>query len=182
MGAIEFARDIGAVARAAAASAPDRAPPVFSKVLLKEVVHHINEDFAEFCQRTAEYFHTSEQRCALLVATRLADPKSYPFFEAARETWRSGQMDAQVYADQMAANGLKNVRQFIKGFRVEMPLQQWKQMIRNRFWSNFGCLSDQQIEAGLEEMGEFKEFQKEGDPTTIVFYDNFVFITGQLGA
>eukprot|EP00429_Kryptoperidinium_foliaceum_P064430 CAMPEP_0176069590 /NCGR_PEP_ID=MMETSP0120_2-20121206/34747_1 /TAXON_ID=160619 /ORGANISM="Kryptoperidinium foliaceum, Strain CCMP 1326" /LENGTH=307 /DNA_ID=CAMNT_0017403227 /DNA_START=91 /DNA_END=1014 /DNA_ORIENTATION=+ len=183
LGAIEFARTISDVAHDAAGATGTDKPVLFSKVLLKEVVHHINDDFGEFCQKIAEYFRTegrSNPNCQLLIATRLAEPKSYPFFESAKEAWRSHQMDAQVYVDSMKANGFTTVRQVVKGFRVEMPVQQWKQMVRNRFWSNFGDLSDQQIAQGLEEMGDFKEFQKEGDPSTLVFYDNFVFITGQV--
>jgi len=122
----------------------------FDRMLLKEMAHHIPEE------ERAEAFTGLANLLApggrLLILTRPHSP-DYPLFADARTEW---QKDTPAtfhpgLEDALRAAGLK-VETKPEAFPMALPKSVWYDMVRQKFWSCFSNLSDEQLEAGIKEL------------------------------
>lgn len=123
-------------------------------VLLKEILHHLETPF-----QVAELFGylkngVVEPGGRVVVVTRPKKEVDYPFFQKAYDVWVSAQPDAEEWAASLRSKGFLDVSIATHSFDVELELDVWCDMIRNRFWSTFAGFSDEEIETGISEIRE----------------------------
>lgn len=122
----------------------------FDRLLLKEMAHHIPEE-----ERKSSFEGLAdllEPGGKLLILTRPHDP-DYPLFAASRLEWQKD-TPASFHPgleDALRAAGLK-VETTSEAFPMALPKKVWYDMIRQKFWSCFSNLSDEQLEAGIKEL------------------------------
>lgn len=180
-------------------------PPVYHTWLFKEVVHHFPENsiepgsFKDVFTLLHKYFSEKGQQACdatryerltasnlwpedfrALIITRPHDPSHFPFFEKARQAWKKDQAPAEHIVAMLeecgfVASGCAKVSCEIHDFPVKMPFRQYKDMIRARFWSNFGDLTDVELEEGIREIE--LTFSHLFDDDLIEFPDKQVFIS-----
>ena len=153
------------------------APPnSYDRVLLKEVVHHVESHDA-----LREMF--SGLRGCLrvggicLIVTRPSTEIDYPFFDKAKTVWIAHQPKASFYTSIMTAAGFGNVKVEMHDFPVTMPLSQWTGMVANRMWSTFAeeHFSEDELLEGLREIEA--KYKKDGEDA-VSFNERMVFIRG----
>ena len=165
----------------------------FNKIYLKEVIHHIDDSVVQFATNIRQYFEKKKldknQQCSLVVMTRKSNCDHYPFFKKAKENWsKCGQRSADEYIIDLKQAGFKNVECIEKEYKIEISIKIWKNMIRNRFWSIFSPLTEQEIEDGFEELNWSEWLKSKGndngkkydDDSVIVFYDKLNFLRASL--
>ncbi|MFM8330726.1 MAG: class I SAM-dependent methyltransferase [Candidatus Methylumidiphilus sp.] len=135
----------------------------FSKVLLKEVVHHI-PDRATFWQYLRGRLPADGR---LLIVTR-PQAIALPLFEDAKAGFRRKQPHSDALLAELAAAGFATELR-LHPYEFTLPKATWFAMIRQRFMSDLAVFSDAEIEAGLAEI----DAQYPGDslliPDTIVY-------------
>ena len=120
----------------------------YDKVLMKSMIHHIpSTDLPELYRGIYRQLH---QGGILLTQTRpvIVD---YPFFQAALEEWIKQTHTVDILAKYQEEAGF-SVSYKTYYYPVQISKNQWLEMIRNRFWSNFSYLNDEELEAGITEL------------------------------
>jgi trans-aconitate methyltransferase len=137
----------------------------FSKMLLKEVIHHISEreDFWKNVYDALPY------RGKLLIITRPQNI-AFPFFNAAKEVFAKNQPPYELFEDQLRKCGFE-VETTKRSHTFPLIKESWYEMLRYRFMSDLGVFSDKEIEEGIVEI----ETNYKGE--TIDIIDNLIFIT-----
>jgi ubiquinone/menaquinone biosynthesis C-methylase UbiE len=137
------------------------------RVLLKEIVHHL-----PVADLPALYKGLGRQLApgGLLLTVTRPQEVDYPLFEAARRVWRANQPAAEVFESACTAAGLSVVRSEAV-YTATLPKERWFAMVRSRFWSTFSAMTDEELEAGIQEL----EAQHAG--VTLTFRDRLILIT-----
>ncbi len=137
----------------------------FSKMLFKEVIHHIpdREDFWE------TLYPTFPQSGKLLIITRPQNI-AFPFFRSAKEVFSQNQPSKKLLESELHRGGFDiTTRQ--RSHTFTLPKEDWYAMLRHRFMSDLGVFSDEEIEEGI------KEIDSEYHGDTIDIVDHLIFIT-----
>lgn len=137
----------------------------FNKILLKEVVHHIDER-ERFWKNL---YATLPNEGKLLIITRPQNI-AFPLFKAAKEAFAQNQPLHTIFELQLKACGFKVITTLRK-HPFTLSKEIWYEMLRHRFMSDLGIFSDEEIEAGIREL-EIIYPEK-----TIDIIDNLIFIT-----
>lgn len=135
----------------------------FDKVLLKEVVHHIQP-------REPLWQHLRGKlpgRGRLLIVTRPQDT-ALPLFEQAKEAFRSKQPHHDTLLAELASCGFAATLK-IHPYRFSLDKAVWFDMIRHRFMSDLAGFSDAEIGAGLVEIDGKHPGQEIEIPDTIFY-------------
>lgn len=140
----------------------------FDRILLKEVVHHMGTSFSR-----RETFKAMQRRLTatgkLVIATRPRVP-AYPFFPAALDNWMKNQPDSEDILEDLRAVGyLASSR--TESYPCSLDRKVWQSMVKDRIWSTFSGFSDQELEAGCQQIPE-------GDP--LEFDEIMVLITAEI--
>ncbi|OLF06924.1 class I SAM-dependent methyltransferase [Actinophytocola xanthii] len=139
---------------------------LFDAVLLKEVIHHVNDPPATI--------HALARRLAsggrLLVAM-LPPTIDYPLFPAALARYNRGKLTPDHVAGWMADAGL-HVTTSAEQHQVDMPTEQYLDMVNDRYLSLLARFTDTEIAAGIR----YIQRQHPGD--SITFTDRFAFVLG----
>ena len=135
----------------------------FTKVLLKEAVHHIPA-------RETLWRYLREKLPAqgrLLIVTRPQDT-ALPLFEQAKEAFRRNQPHQEALLLELESCGFATD---LKSHPYSFPLDKatWFGMIRNRFMSDLAGFSEAEIEAGLREIDARHPGQELEIPDTILY-------------
>lgn len=144
----------------------------YDRLLMKEVVHHIEADklgetFTGICSQL-------KPGGRVLIVTRPSKDIEYPFFKAAYEVWQQDQAECSVYVDVLLKAGFASVETRIKPYPCVIEKAQWFRMIKQRFWSTFSNFTEEELDAGIKELEEKYELQ-----THLEFTDKLVFITAE---
>jgi len=124
----------------------------FDRLLLKEMVHHIEDSSL---QSTFDgLFDKSSPGARLLVITRLSTGVEYPFFKAAFAEWEKHQLEYSVYEEALQKAGFKLVETKIKPYPCTIAKADWIRMVQQRFWSTFSHFSEEELAAGVAELLE----------------------------
>lgn len=137
----------------------------FTKLLLKEVIHHIG-DREHFWKNV---YDALPQGGKLLIITR-PQHIAFPFFAAAKEVFARNQPPYKLFESQLIESGF-DVTTTQRSHTFTLPKESWYEMIRHRFMSDLGVFSDEEIEAGI------CEIDKDSPKETIEIIDNLIFIT-----
>lgn len=137
----------------------------FSKMLLKEVIHHIS-DRARFWHNTYTALPNGGK---LLIITR-PQQTAFPFFDAAKAAFAQNQPPHEIVETELRECGFEIITSR-NSHTFTLPKESWYEMLRHRFMSDLGVFSDTEIEEGILEI----ESRYEGD--TIDIIDHLIFIT-----
>ncbi|KAJ1455434.1 S-adenosyl-L-methionine-dependent methyltransferase [Pelagophyceae sp. CCMP2097] len=117
------------------------------RVILKEVVHHLDD-------RTAFFRDVRENRLEqggyVLVVTRPQHDIDYPFWPAASAVWAAAQPSTDDVVAELKAAGFDDVSETVEVFGVGLALNVWLEMIKQRFWSTFSNFNDDELEQGCD--------------------------------
>lgn len=137
----------------------------FSKMLLKEVIHHIS-DRARFWHNTYTALPNGGK---LLIITR-PQHISFPFFDAAKAAFAQNQPPHEIVETELIECGFE-ITTSRKSHTFTLPKESWYEMLRHRFMSDLGRFSDYEIEEGILEV----DSRYTGD--TIDIIDHLIFIS-----
>lgn len=137
----------------------------FTKMLLKEVIHHI--DKREIFWKNV--YESLPHEGKLLIITR-PQHIAFPFFKAAKEVFARNQPPHELFETQLRECEF-NVQTTLRSHTFTLPKESWYEMLRHRFMSDLGVFSDQEIEEGIREIEE----NHQGEVIDII--DNLIFIT-----
>lgn len=137
----------------------------FTKMLLKEVIHHIDER-ETFWLGT---YNALPVYGKLLIITR-PQHIAFPFFDAAKEAFARNQPPHEIIETELLKSGF-DVNTSRRSHTFTLPKKSWYEMLRHRFMSDLGVFSDQEIEEGIEEI------ESRYDGETIDIIDHLIFIT-----
>lgn len=137
----------------------------FSKILFKEVIHHIQE--REVFWKTLYRHLPPEGR--LLIITR---PKNiaFPFFASAKAAFERNQPSQESIETELHRGGFQTTVHH-RSHTFTLPKQDWYTMLRHRFMSDLGVFSDAEIEEGI------LEIEENYHSDTINIVDNLIFIS-----
>ncbi|MBV5321269.1 MAG: methyltransferase domain-containing protein [Sulfuricurvum sp.] len=137
----------------------------FTKMLFKEVIHHLPERGAFW-----KLLHPIlPQGGKMLIITR---PKNiaFPFFASAKEVFARHQPSQELIETELKEGGFEIITH-LRSHTFTLAKEDWYTMLRHRFMSDLGVFSDEEIEAGIEEIESI--YTEE----TIDIIDNLIFIT-----
>lgn len=137
----------------------------FSKLLLKEVIHHIDER-ERFWQAVYAQLPRSGK---LLIITRPREIE-FPLFTSAKAAFARNQPPYELFVSQLKKCGF-DVDTAIRSHTFNLPKEHWYEMLRHRFMSDLGIFSDDEIEKGIVEIEQ--RYREE----SIDIIDRLVFIT-----
>lgn len=137
----------------------------FTKMLLKEVIHHIGK--REIFWKNV--YESLPHEGKLLIITR-PQHIAFPFFKAAKEVFARNQPPHELFETQLRECGF-NVQTTLRSHTFTLQKENWYEMLRHRFMSDLGVFSDQEIEEGICEIEEIYTNEN------IDIIDNLIFIT-----
>jgi SAM-dependent methyltransferase len=140
----------------------------FTKVLLKEVVHHIPS-------REVLWHYLREKLPAegrILIVTRPQD-NALPLFEKAMQAFRQKQPKHETLLRELESSGFETFYRLLP-YQFTLDKAVWFDMVRNRFMSDLAGFSEEEIEGGLIEIDE----RYLGN--TIEIPDNIIYIAASI--
>jgi ubiquinone/menaquinone biosynthesis C-methylase UbiE len=157
---------VGASAEALAAGRMPLPHERYDALLLKEVLHHV-EDRAAVLTGLARLLRAGGRMLVVMLPTQI----SYPLFAAALRLFTDEQPDPADVADEMRGAGLHTELSY-ESFPLTFPTERYLQMVRNRYMSLLSHFDDEQLEAGVAEIRRAKPGEQ------ISFTDTFAFVLG----
>ncbi len=140
----------------------------FTKVLLKEVVHHIPNREALW----RYLFAKLPDQGRVLIVTRPYDI-ALPLFEAAKQAFRQKQPKHETLIRELESSGFEvSFRLHPYQFSLDKPV--WFNMIRQRFMSDLAGFTDEEIEAGLLEIDQQNPVNDIRIPDNIIYLSAWV--------
>ncbi|MDJ0661056.1 MAG: class I SAM-dependent methyltransferase [Crocosphaera sp.] len=140
-------------------------PGKYDKVLIKEMIHHI-DDKGKLLQGL--FNRLNEQGILLIIL--LPPTIEYPLFKQALSVYESVQPHYNDLVNLCEKVGFKTTVEFID-YTVSIPKKQYFNMVKNRYMSLLSRFNDEEIEQGLIEMRE-----KYANVSNLEFCDRFVFL------
>lgn len=118
----------------------------YNKILLKEVVHHIN------CRKDVwnNFYKNLPFNSKILIITRPQDIK-FPLFKRALEVFKENQPPIEDLVKELEDSKFEVVYE-IKKYTFPLSNDEWYMMIENRFMSDLNVFSDEQIKNGIDEL------------------------------
>jgi cyclopropane fatty-acyl-phospholipid synthase-like methyltransferase len=136
----------------------------FTKMLFKEVIHHI-KDRDLFWKAVYELLPHNGK---LLIITR-PQRVEFPFFTAAKEAFARHQPPQELIESELRNGGFETTTHH-RSHTFTLPKEDWYTMLRHRFMSDLGVFSDAEIEEGI------KEIEHDHPYETIDIVDHLLFI------
>lgn len=158
----------------------------YDHVLLKEVVHHLEDRKAVF-RGMWQGFRKDEDGDDVSGTTALSSPNlliitrpqieiDYPLWPAARDVWAQNQPSSTDLRTELIEAGFRQVDMATHAYPCQIPLTIWQDMVRRRFWSTFSHFSDAQLEEACQDMPAALANRVDGNGV-IHFEDRLVFLT-----
>jgi len=152
----------------------------FHQVLIKETIHHIDEesrvDILKAIYNELQSFSKDSTTPSILIVTRPQIEIDYPIWGAARNVWKQNQPSVQQLTSELMAAGFEDLNCTIEKYDSSISLERWQGMVKNRFWSTFADFTDDELEKGCKELAEERPPDENG---IIYFEDRLLFITGR---
>jgi hypothetical protein len=152
------------------------------QVLLKEVVHHLEDRVGIFrgmyndLQQSPEDSSSPSPFPSLLIVTRPQTEIDYPLWDAARQVWKDHQPSADLLCRELQQAGFTDIQQTLEAYPCQISLTRWQSMIQQRFWSTFSNFSDAELQEACQLIAD--EYQDRIDSNGILhFEDRLVLIT-----
>lgn len=153
----------------------------FHQVLMKEVIHHLNEkDRVKTFEGIQNGLTTMSPRSsltpALLIITRPQHAHDYPLWAEAREVWAKHQPSLEEIRQDILTAGFSRVEHSVEAYPCSIQLDQWLQMIKDRFWSTFSNFTDEELEQACRRIAR-DEKSRVDEGGKIHFEDRLLFIS-----
>lgn len=142
-------------------------PGTYDKVLMKESVHHIDDRALLF-----DRLHERMTPGGALLLVHVPPRIDYPLFDAALERARRWHADPDELVALLGRSGFRVDRDVFE-YRHAIPREQYLAMVEDRYMSVLSTFDDEELAAGLAEMGA-----RHADSDTLEFTDRFDLITG----
>lgn len=143
----------------------------FDIIIIKETIHHFEDEIV--LNNILKLIRKNLKKNGILVImTRPNDSSHYPFFKMAHKAWEQCQPKSDYYVKKLE-DSFSKTEKTVEMFPVKIKLQTWIKMIKNKFWSVFAGMSNQQIEEGVEEV--ISKYKNE----YITFDEKIIFIISQ---
>ena len=136
----------------------------FSKLLFKEVIHHIDDRRRLW----KNVYDQLPENGRLLIITR-PQTVSFPLFSSAKAAFARHQPPHPLLEAELKECGFKILSEQ-RSHTFTLPKERWYEMLRYRFMSDLRVFSDEEIEAGIDELETIYP-----DPT-IEIVDDLIFI------
>lgn len=144
-------------------------PFSFDKILIKEMIHHLNEKQQEtLIDNLFDRLNNGGKFLLILLPLTL----EYPLFKTALDKHKELQPDYMILANLFEEAGFQTEINMVK-YPLNLSKSKYFQMVKNRYMSLLSSFTDLEIEKGLNEMEE-----KYININNLAFNDVFVFITG----
>lgn len=145
-------------------------PKCFDKILIKEMIHHLNREEQESLIKNL-FARLNNNGKFLLI---LLPPKiEYPLFKAALEKYEKLQPHYNYLVELYKKAGFQTQIDFIR-YPLSIPKTKYIKMVENRYMSLLSSFDDREIVEGINEIK-----LKYSDKDILEFNDTFVFITGE---
>lgn len=152
----------------------------FHQVLMKEVVHHLDDRVGIFrgMHQDLQVSSSSSSIPSILIITRPQIDIDYPLWEAARQVWKDNQPSSDELCRELQEAGFVGISSTIEAYPCQISLQRWKSMIQQRFWSTFSNFSDLELQEACQQIA--LEYRDRIDGNDMLhFEDRLVFITAR---
>lgn len=160
----------------------------FHQVLLKEVVHHLDNRVGIFrgiyddlkpippLDNSITSSTIEPTPPSLLIITRPQTDIDYPLWDAARQVWKDNQPSAEEFSRELNEAGFANIQHTLEAYPCQIALNRWLSMVKARFWSTFSNFNDKELENACQQIAiDYKDrIDKDG---VIHFEDRLVFIS-----
>jgi 2-polyprenyl-3-methyl-5-hydroxy-6-metoxy-1,4-benzoquinol methylase len=157
----------------------------FHQVMLKEVVHHLEDrvgifrgmrnDVTAFLPSTTTTVTTTSIP-SLLIMTRPQTEIDYPLWDAARDVWKKNQPSVDDLCTELRQAGFTDIQHSVEPYPCSIALSRWQSMVQNRFWSTFSNFSDEELLVACEQIAN--DYQDRVDDQGILrFEDRLICIT-----
>jgi hypothetical protein len=149
----------------------------YHQVLLKEVVHHIDQtDRVEVFRGIRNGLEAVPDIPSLLIITRPQVEIDYPLWDAARDVWKQNQPSEAVLLNELREAGYTNVQCTVEAYPCKIELKRWQQMVKGRFWSTFSNFTTKELDAACLLIGEQEKHRVDADGK-LNFEDRLLFIS-----
>lgn len=145
-----------------------RAAPAFTKVLMKEAVHHVEHKRELF----ANLHRALEPKGRVLLVHVDPTAVAYPLFEAALENARNTFADPDEMVALLEDAGFKAEKSQLV-YTHEVPTEHYHRMVDTGYMSIISNLDERELKAGLEHMRESHAGMK-----TLRFPETFSYVLG----
>ena len=125
----------------------------FDRVLLKEMVHHISDDLRPHVFRQLRERRLTPEDGRVLIVTRPQREIDYPLWNAAYDVWAQNQPSEADLVQELREAGYGSVDVHLHSYPHEVPLDEWRRLVRGRFWSTFSNFTDAELEVGCAHIG-----------------------------
>lgn len=155
----------------------------YHQILLKEMVHHIDESdrvsvFKGMREGLADE-EDDDSMPSILIVTRPQMDIDYPFWLGARKVWADHQPTPEALVRDLKNAGFGRVETTVEAYPCRMPLSRWLGMVKVRCWSTFNHFTDEELERACEKITEeyANRIETDSNGTKIIsFEDRLVFI------
>jgi 2-polyprenyl-3-methyl-5-hydroxy-6-metoxy-1,4-benzoquinol methylase len=141
---------------------------LFNAILLKEVIHHVDDRPAAI-RGLARRLAPGGRLLVAMLPPRI----SYPLFPAALNRYNRGKLTPDHVATWMRDAGLR-VTTSAEQHRVHLPTGRYLDMVRDRYLSLLTKFTNAELAAGI------RDIQRQHPGNTIEFDDRLVFLLGVL--
>ena len=138
----------------------------YSKILFKEVIHHINNRALLW----KNIYNSVQPHGRILIYTRPQNIK-FPLFNKAKDRFKQNQPAYELLVDELQACGF-SVNINIESFTFKIPKEKWFHMLHSRFMSDLSSFTDQEIDEGISEIKKYY-----GNPEVYTLTDEIVFLS-----
>ena len=135
-----------------------------SKLLFKEVIHHINDRKKLW----DKIYSNTTKNTRILIYTRPQNIE-FPLFKKAKNKFLMNQPHHNSIMKELQQSGF-NTEVYFEDFVFEMSKDSWHKMIKNKFMSDLSTFSDSEIENGI------KEIEQQYNTNTYIIKDKIIFI------
>ena len=145
-------------------------PYEYNKILMKEMIHHLNVDEQG---KLIKNLFTRLSLGGKFLLMLLPQTIEYPLFETALRRFEELQPDYKYLIELFKKAGFKTNVNFVE-YPLSIPKSKYIKMLNNRYMSLLESFSDEEIEKGI-----FEIEQKHLDRDILEFNDRFVCIIGE---
>lgn len=154
----------------------------YTHVLLKEVVHHLEnrvDTFAGLKRVLQSTNNTPRDQYQILILTRPQTQIDYPLWNKARDVWAANQPSLEDFQSELERAGFTEITSRVAPYPCQIPLEVWQAMVRDRFWSTFSNFTDDELEQGCQDIAQ--EYKDRVDSNGILhFQDRILCIAAKI--
>lgn len=142
----------------------------YQTVLLMSMIHHLEP--TERREMFAHLYETLPIGGKIVIVTRPDDGGELPLFNKARIAWKANCPEHNQLPNDVKTAGFATTTQQAQ-IKIKIPTELWFEFIRRRTWSDFANMTNEELEAGIDEL---KTTYNQSE--TLEFNDQLIIIRG----